>query len=451
MRRIARVVTILLAVFVCATCQEECEEGKGADATGDVRDADVLMDAAGDTGGPDTADGAADGDGEEGDARDTAGDTVGDGEGGGADVADADARDADTTADVVDGGDGGDGDAMGGTGFLDRSDSRAMWVWSGDPTAQELLTNAGGAQDALFQFVAAPHGEAARAIDRLFFEAREKATTSGDRKSELFSVTYDPLTQSPGQGDLRSFLKRAHQEGVEVEYLDGQAIWLATDEHAEVPKDICESFVAFNESAGSREAMFDGIHLDIEPHTVTSGPYGGEWWENRLPDGYNREWTARWKEILNACRATLDAFEQRTGHHMTLSSDLGADYSHYNAPLTSFLNDPNGPLDYVTVMNYYDNRANRDGDPSFFYGADDGNMIVGGVRENLAGYDQLPVLFGLETGPPSIAKDEASFYQEGYRAMYGVVDRLFADYGDRNLAGAAFHHYAPKAYRAMSP
>lgn len=335
------------------------------------------------------------------------------------------------------------------TDFLSRSDTRAMWVWNENPTAQQLLENDAGAQDELFSFLSAPHQQPERSINRLFFEARGYA--NGDRFENVRTASFDPINTPGDQQNLRDFLARAHAQGVAVEYLDGQAIWVASDANAQAPKDICSDVIAFNLSSTDAAQKFDGIHLDIEPHTVQSGPFAGVWWENRLPGGYNAEWTARWKDILNSCRQTIDAYTADTGHSMTLSSDIGTDYAHYNAPILEFLNRGDGPVDYLTIMNYFDNRPNTNGDPSYFNGDNAEGEVIGGVIQNLEAWDQLPLLFALETGPESIAPDAQSFFQEGYAALYATVDALLEQFGSDRTLGVGFHHYSPESYRDLTP
>lgn len=335
------------------------------------------------------------------------------------------------------------------TAFLSKGNTRAMWIWNERPTAQEILENTGSAQDELMTFIAAPHGQAQRAINRLFFEVR--GYSNAERFEQVRQADYDPLTDSGAQAKLRAFLKRAHAQGVAVEYLDGQAIWVANDQNAAAPRQICKDVVAFNRAASDPAERFDGIHLDIEPHTVRHGPYAGQWWENRLPGGYNADWTARWKDILNSCRTTLNAYKAETGHRITLSSDLGTDYAHYNAPILAFLNRADGPLDYLTIMNYFDDRPNVNGDPSYFYGESTEGEVVGGVISNLASWDKLPLLFAMETGPESIAEDNQSFFQEGHQMMYRTADTLLSQYATPRNLGVAFHHYSPNSYRDLKP
>ncbi|MBA2664351.1 MAG: hypothetical protein H0U74_18830 [Bradymonadaceae bacterium] len=330
--------------------------------------------------------------------------------------------------------------------FLKRDDMRALWLWNELPRTSTLLANA-QEQDALFAFAAAPHGDMSRALNRLFFEAREKHTS--DVRAELFAVTYDPLTDEAHRPNLRAFLRRAKARGVAVEYLGGQAIWVASDDNAAAGIRVCEDLVSFNASTPALEERFDGVHLDIEPHTLDSGPYAGLWWENRLPNGYNADWTARWKHILTSCKARFDAYYAESGHRLSFSSDVGTDYAFYNKPILEFLNRSDGPLDYITIMNYYDDRLNSQGKAAFVYGAGAGELMVGGVAQNLALWSKLPVLIGVETGPTSIAPDEDSFFQEGWRPMYKVLDAMHADFAKTQLIGWAVHHYAPQSFRDL--
>lgn len=417
---VALALTVLLAGAGCTDAEraEPAQSGPAhADAAADSGRADASpdapLDAASDTAVP-------------GDTADAASDTS------------APRTDTDAAADAPDGGDATDSVAGAGT--------RAMWVWNETPSIQDLLAEDPAARDALLDFAQAPHGQPSRSLNRVFLEARAK--TSPDKFAELFTVTYDPLTDADAAAGLRAFLAEASRRGIAVEYLDGQAIWLATDQAAEVPKQICRDVAAFNRDspAGQRLA---GVHLDIEPHTVTSGPWAGHWWQDRLDEGYNAEWTRRFLEILASCRQTLDDYAATSGHRVTLAVDLGTDYGFYNKPLLEALNAADGPVDYVTIMNYFDNRPNADGQPSFFWGDFDGANVVGGVVENLGFWTEPPVLFAMETGPPSIATDAQSFYQEGWAVMYGVVDELTAGYADQNLLGVAIHHYAPDSYAAL--
>lgn len=333
--------------------------------------------------------------------------------------------------------------------FLHRPDTRAMWLWNETPGSRAIVENRSGAQDKLLRFLRAPHQKPERAINRLYFAAR--AHTQTDPLKAPYTLQYNPLSDPRQRSDLQRLLRRLNDQGIATELLAGQAIWLASDDYAKIPVGICRDTVAFNLSSDNPNARFSGVHLDIEPHTVTRGPWAKIWFKKRLPNGYNAAWTRRWKQILTSCRQILDAYKAKTGQKLTLSSDLGTDFAHYNKPMYDFINRHDGPLDYLVVLNYFDSHKNARGQTAFFYGALADEQPVGGVRQNLASWTQIPVVVGVETGPETIARDSASFHQEGYQNMYQTLDKLLADYASPRLIGVAIHHYSPDAYRDMKP
>lgn len=333
--------------------------------------------------------------------------------------------------------------------FLSRRDMRAMWLWNEAPGSRAIIENRGGAQDALLAFLRAPHEDPARAVNRLYFAAQAHRIT--EPLAAPHTLQYNPLRDPNARQPLQHLLRRLSEQGVATELLAGQAIWLASDAFAQIPVQICRDTVAFNLASDDPTARFAGVHFDIEPHTVTRGPWAGRWWQDRLPHGYNAAWTGRWKQILSSCRQILDAYHTQTGHKLILSSDIGTDFAHYNKPMRSFLNRPDAPLDYLVVLNYFDDRDNKRAQKAFFHGVHDGEQVVGGVAQNLKYWTDIPVVFGVETGPETIAPDAASFYQEGYQRMYQTLDALLAEQTSSQLIGVAIHHYGPDAYRDMKP
>lgn len=331
--------------------------------------------------------------------------------------------------------------------LLSRHDTSALWVWADAETAHAFLTNRWNMAADLIDFAAAPHGSSAHAINRFYFEAR---TYSRDNIFDAMRpITYDPLLTPGEQAHLRAFNARAHAAGIAVEYLDGQAIWLAEDANAEWPKQVCRDVTTFNKTTTLNAERFAGIHFDIEPHTVGGDTWDGHWWQDRLPDGYNAAWTQRWMDILTSCRATLDAYTRQTGHPMTLAVDLGADIAFYNKPLRNFLNAPDGPVDYITLMNYYDNRPNQLDQPSFFFGWHDGEAMTGGVEQNLALWTQIPLVFGLEVNPLPAAYDFMTLKEEGHRAAFSVIAALQTSYRRPRMMGYAIHSWG--GYIALQP
>ncbi|AWV88743.1 hypothetical protein DN745_05080 [Bradymonas sediminis] len=331
--------------------------------------------------------------------------------------------------------------------FLSRHDTSALWVWADAETAHAFTTNRWNMAENLINFASAPHGSSAHAINRFYFEAR---TYSRDNIFDAMRpITYDPLLTPGEQAHLRAFNARAHAAGIAVEYLDGQAIWLASDANAQWPKQVCRDVVTFNKTTSLNAERLAGVHFDIEPHTVGGTRWDGHWWQDRLPGGYNAAWTQRWMDIMTSCRATLDAYAQETGHYMTLSLDLGADIAYYNKPLLSFLNAPDSPVDYIALMNYYDNTPNQNDQPSFFFGWHDGEAMTGGVEQNLALWTNTPLVFGVEVNPLPTEYHFMTFDEEGYNATFAVIDTLTAGYRRARVMGYAVHSWG--GYIAMEP
>lgn len=60
------------------------------------------------------------------------------------------------------------------------------------------------------------------------------------------------------------------------------------------------------------------------------------------------------------------------------------------------------------------------------------------------------MVFGIETGPPSIAPDKLSFYQEGNQNMENVISKVSNMYKSHiKFAGFAIHHW--ESYRHLKP
>lgn len=178
---------------------------------------------------------------------------------------------------------------------------------------------------------------------------------------------------------------------------------------------------------------FSGIHLDIEPHTL-----GAIWHQNtgKGKDRYNDELEANMKFIFQTCRQQINS----SGQAFTLSADFGTDYSYYVTDLMGLMLGPTSPLSYATIMNYFDNYTD------FINGYSDD---IGGLIVNLKA-TSIPLVFGIETGLPSIAPGNISFYQEGNAAMEAMITQVLQNYKtDPHFSGIAIHHW--ESYRILKP
>jgi hypothetical protein len=294
---------------------------------------------------------------------------------------------------------------------------KGMWVWD---MSDALLNNTGGAQDTFFNFIVAPKGDASFKLTHIYFEAR---TYNKDTDpNTLNPVITDPLTNPALQPSLRAFIQRAHSLGIQVEYLDGDASWVKSTTNRQIPVSICQAVVDFN-AGGTVDQRFDGVHYDIEPHTL-----GTTWRQNGGVDGYNDTYENNMIFILQSCN--------NKGLHIT--NDTGTDYAAYVTELWNAYM-AGGVLDYITIMNYFDTQA------EWINGTVDG----GGVAQNLQ-LDTLglQMVFGVETIADAGLAD-ISFAQEGYTCMKSVFDysgNLYAN--NAKYWGVSVHYYTP--FKAMT-
>lgn len=296
---------------------------------------------------------------------------------------------------------------------LPTQSTRAMWLWGG---RDEISTPAGIRR--VLGFASAPHGDAAQAINRILIEIPSASLSGADSEH------------------VKDFITEAHYHDIVVELLAGApgGSW-ALDAEKHIPKEICSAVVQYNRE--NRLARFDGIHFDIEPHTLPDGL----WHENPSgidgDDRYNSQVKNNYIEIMRFCKQTL----ARNDRSVTLSADLGTDYAYYVHGLWAALNEEQ-LLDYLGIMNYFNNLdqwlhgQNRQSD-------------LDGAFYNL-GRASMPVLVGVETIPPPHAPAEISFWSLGYQPLHTMLRQgmeAIVEAHQQRFGGICIHHY--ESYRRM--
>ncbi|HHT9120392.1 MAG TPA: hypothetical protein ACFYD3_07605 [Candidatus Hypogeohydataceae bacterium YC41] len=128
----------------------------------------------------------------------------------------------------------------------DKPYPRAVWVWG----AKELVIDA-QVGDYFISFCKA------KCITRAFL-----------------SLDRTLLSTLPPEPALISFVTKCHLNGIIVSTLFGEAKWVYP-QYRQNMLDRIQSVLTYN-SNNSTEARFDGIHLDIEPHTLP------EWDTNKV-------------------------------------------------------------------------------------------------------------------------------------------------------------------------
>lgn len=290
---------------------------------------------------------------------------------------------------------------------LPQKDTRATWAWDiwQEINKQELN------RESFFAFLKKPHGNEAYAIDRIFLGG-----------ARVFDFK-NPVHVSR----MKRFLKNAHANGFTVEYLDGDSNWVRASE-MEKAIQVCQNVVSFNASTSDPEEQFDGIHLDIEPHTL-----GAEWFNNSAQgsDRYNDEFQNNLLKIFSDCKASILNAKQS----MSLAADIPPDYSVYVTDLWPKISGKNTPLDYISIMNYTDSE----------------DVFLKGVKTNLEA-TSIPLIFGAEISDVSALglPDTITFYEEGYEEMEKVFDQSKKAFESNSyFAGFSIHYFSQ--YKKASP
>ncbi len=130
---------------------------------------------------------------------------------------------------------------------------RSLFVWGKGP---EIILNESETDKTDFwSFVTAPHGNPDAKITTLFMH-----------------IGTDLITDYPDR--LREFIADLHSRGMKIEFLSGQKKWAITtvdndtgEPYNQPALDLVDTIMDYND-ASLPEEQFDGIHLDIEPHTI---------------------------------------------------------------------------------------------------------------------------------------------------------------------------------------
>lgn len=367
--------------------------------------------------------------------------------------------------------------------FLEEGDAQACWCWLANEGQWDKFDPDLPDFDEFFDFCEAPHGDTARGLNRLFVKSRmydyEEGVFSAETAEESDAAwrvwysdpqdgddTYwDGLLDEEHADNVRAFNREAHARGMGVEYLDGQAIWICEQANAQKAINVLEDVITFNLNCDRDSERYDGIHYNIEPHTI--GSYSDHWdggWRTDGPNApgsgdhhFNKDWCDNLIWIYEEGRRILDDYEDETGHHMTWTFDLPVDYFTYVPYLSDFFKDPSSPVDYITVINYHDNRDNENGDPGFFYGWEDPwnpGTHVGGVELINDECSEKHHIVGAETiqNDPQHGTegDTFTFWKgdtgttstgpyDGYEGFHEVMAELIDDWQDTYTIGYAVH------------
>ena len=234
------------------------------------------------------------------------------------------------------------------------------------------------------------------------------------------------------QAAVRKTLRAAHLAGLKLEYLHDGTAWVKSAAGVEAGIAQCQQIAWFNGNATDPRDLWDGVHYDIEPHTLGSG-----WTSNsgNGTDRYNDAWERNLMQIFSGCRRLF------LGTKVTVAWDVSDDYYYYVTDLWApLLSAPY--VDYIAVMTYY---ASSD---AFLNGLEG----VGGVAAVLASLQgRVPVLFAIETSDPRLAPDDVSLWRNGTIAAEAMLHSAATMYYGTTASfwGVAIHHWY--AYMVLPP
>ncbi|MCD6459844.1 hypothetical protein J7L67_04165 [bacterium] len=307
-----------------------------------------------------------------------------------------------------------------------KSKLRALWMWDqNNDLLDTIITTPDLTKRAeFFSFLSAPYGDSSKKIDTIYFNISPES---------LDLINEDDPQDSDSLALLRSFVADAHSKGFKIEALFGEAsIAIYPDGGIGYLDWVYE----FNKLARENE-QYDGIHFDVEPHTIKS--------DMEIPDpnnpSHNLDWNTDRDYIWGKYISSMTAFAAEVQEHNsneTKNSIFGASI---NKDYDQWFTSPPGNeqvqgitgLDYVAVMNYW----TRNRTPT-----DSINEIV---YADSIGKD---VYIGYET--KDLNNDNTSFWNWGNDALEACIDATDLRYGNQDVPsdnyasykGIAIHEYS---------
>ena len=126
--------------------------------------------------------------------------------------------------------------------FARPQGSRSIWVWG---NAIKIIKNQ-GLRKKFFDFLNNPHG-INKPVNNVYLDCHSNLLKSSEIRPKLIE-----------------FIKEAHEQDICIQFLAGNAAWAY--QNREVFK-LIEDISLYNMNV-PKESRFDGLHFDIEPHTL---------------------------------------------------------------------------------------------------------------------------------------------------------------------------------------
>jgi len=274
--------------------------------------------------------------------------------------------------------------------FLARPEgSRSIWVWG---NALKIIKDK-GKRKKFFDFLNNPHG-INKPVNNVYLDCHANHLRSSELRPKLME-----------------FIKQAHEHGICIQFLAGNAAWAY--QNREVFQ-LIETLSLYNMNV-PKESRFDGLHFDIEPHTLPA-------------------WNTHPK-LRDRFLESIEMYGEKMSYY---NPDIifGYDVPTFwkEEEIEIFLKN----CDYLALMNYVDNAAS----------------MVNRAQKFLKVAERLgkKIETGIETQGPSKrwgVTPPITFYDEGWERMEKILDKANKKFSKSPaFIGFAIHYY--ESYRKMS-
>ncbi len=293
----------------------------------------------------------------------------------------------------------------------DSAPVRALWVWDARVVTDQA------AREALLAFCRE------NGIGLIFVDV-------GSMFVEPDSVTWKPPVTAD---QLAEFASAAHNAGLVLHALDGDATWSRVGEH-DIAIGRLERALAFNSSRQEESERLDGFQFDIEPHTLAGIVVGSSEWHGTL--GEYLDLVDRLADTVgNGSRRFELGFavpfwwdEENTEASVVTWNGTAIPIAQHLINRLSSL-----PRSYLAIMAYRDEAGGMDGSV-----AHSEHEVAYADRAG----SRVQIYVGQETAEVAGEPEKITFWQEGQGALDEAVAEIEAAFrAHTSFAGVAIHHY----------
>jgi len=285
--------------------------------------------------------------------------------------------------------------------FDERFKSRALYVWG---KSNDIIDNSNEA-DALLQFA-----------------------KSHDIGTLLFYVDLYKLENE--QSKFESFISKVHNNGMFIHALLGQSEWTASSSHNEALAAV-DTVLNYNDGSTKK---FDGLHLDVEPHTYYLWENDGDSSKNLEESSTNRDLAAQYLSLLVEIKKKIEDANIIFGVDIAFwfdDDDFEIEYTH-NGDYKLLSSHVQDIADFITIMDYTDNKNN-----AYNFAKDE---------VSYASLVNKYVTVAFET--QEMDASGTTFYEEGTDALEQAITYVSSQFSSSDsFGGFAIHYYG--SYKEM--